>query len=156
MTSSPVVTDSWWQSNPTYLVRAGEGGARLVLRKKPPGKLLPGAHQIEREYRVIQALGGAGVAGPRTRALCEDTSVLGTSFYIMDYVPGTVYKDPSLPELEPQQRAAVYSGLSSTLAAIHSVDIEKAGIADYGKHEGYVERQASGGNCLYRPNVLCR
>uniref|UniRef100_A0A7M4F8L0 Acyl-CoA dehydrogenase family member 10 n=1 Tax=Crocodylus porosus TaxID=8502 RepID=A0A7M4F8L0_CROPO len=120
------------QSNPTYYVEYGDH--RLVLRKKPPGKLLPSAHAVEREYRVLRALAEAGVPVPRVLALCEDSSIIGTPFYLMEYCAGHVYKDPSLPGLEPSQRRAIYTAMNQVLAQIHSVDLKAAGLEDYGKH----------------------
>ncbi|XP_070619393.1 acyl-CoA dehydrogenase family member 10 isoform X2 [Erythrolamprus reginae] len=127
------------QSNPTYYIRFGDH--QLVLRKKPPGKLLPSAHAVEREYRVLKALRGAGLPVPKVLALCEDPRVIGTPFYLMEYSPGRIFKDPSLPELEPHQRAEVYRAMNSVLCQIHSVDITTAGLEDYGKHGNYVQRQ---------------
>jgi len=127
------------QSNPTYLVQMD--GRKLVLRKKPPGKLLPGAHAIEREFKVMNALGKQGVPVPPLHGLCEDDSIIGTPFYLMDYVAGKIYKDPSLPGLDAESRKKVYTAMNKTIAKIHSVDVTEAGIADYGKHEGYVARQ---------------
>uniref|UniRef100_A0A670ZRS5 Acyl-CoA dehydrogenase family member 10 n=1 Tax=Pseudonaja textilis TaxID=8673 RepID=A0A670ZRS5_PSETE len=120
------------QSNPTYYVRFGDH--QLVLRKKPPGKLLPSAHAVEREYRVLKALRDTGIPVPKVLALCEDSRVIGTPFYLMEYSPGRIFKDPSLPELEPHQRTEVYSAMNSVLCQIHSVDIQTVGLEDYGKH----------------------
>jgi len=114
---------------------------RYVLRKKPPGKLLPGAHAIEREFRIMEALGRHGVPVPTLLNLCEDSSIIGTPFYLMEYVDGKIYKDPGLPDLTPDDRERVYSAMNKTIAKIHSVDINEAGIADYGKHGDYVSRQ---------------
>lgn len=127
------------QSNPTYLVQLA--GKNFVVRKKPPGKLLPGAHSVEREFRIMEVLGRHGVPSPCMRGLCEDPSVLGTPFYVMDYVSGRIYKDPSLPGMSPDQRSKIYSAMGSTLSKIHSVDIQEAGIEDYGKQGDYVKRQ---------------
>uniref|UniRef100_A0A8D2KWK6 Acyl-CoA dehydrogenase family member 10 n=1 Tax=Varanus komodoensis TaxID=61221 RepID=A0A8D2KWK6_VARKO len=120
------------QSNPTYLLALR--GRQLVLRKKPPGKLLPSAHAVEREFRILKALAGAGVPVPKVWALCEDSSIIGTPFYLMDYCTGRIFKDPSLPELEPSQRGGIYSAMNRVLCQIHSVDIKAAGLEDYGKH----------------------
>src|SRR5262244_4352672 len=94
------------QSNPTYYLSAG--AREYVLRRKPPGKLLPSAHAVEREYRVISALAGTGVPVPRTYALCEDPSVIGTAFYIMEYVCGRILVDPRLPGVAIAERAPIY------------------------------------------------
>ncbi|XP_032085673.1 acyl-CoA dehydrogenase family member 10 isoform X2 [Thamnophis elegans] len=136
------------QSNPTYYVRFGDH--RLVLRKKPPGKLLPSAHAVEREYRVLKALRDTGIPVPKVLALCEDSSVIGTPFYLMEYSPGRIFKDPSLPELEPHQRKEVYRAMNGVLCQIHSVGIKAVGLEDYGKHGNYVQRQIQTWSKQYR------
>ena len=95
---------------------------------------MPGAHAVEREYRVMEALGRQGVPVPTLVTLCEDTDIIGTPFYVMEYCEGKIYKDPSLPGLNPEQRRKVYKAMNETIAKIHSVNVEEAGIADYGKH----------------------
>ncbi|TEA35977.1 hypothetical protein DBR06_SOUSAS810097 [Sousa chinensis] len=127
------------QSNPTYYIRLAKH--QLVLRKKPPGTLLPSAHAIEREFRIMKALANAGVPVPKVLDLCEDPRVIGTPFYLMEYCPGLIYKDPSLPGLEPSQRRAIYTAMNRVLCKIHSVDLKAAGLEDYGKHGDYVARQ---------------
>ncbi|XP_048641573.1 acyl-CoA dehydrogenase family member 10 isoform X1 [Marmota marmota marmota] len=127
------------QSNPTYYIRLPSH--QLVLRKKPPGTLLPSAHAIEREFRIMKALAKAGVPVPRVLDLCEDSSVIGTPFYLMEYCPGLIYKDPSLPGLEPSQRQAIYTAMNRVLCKIHSVDLQAAGLDDYGKQGDYLPRQ---------------
>ncbi|XP_078599605.1 acyl-CoA dehydrogenase family member 10-like isoform X1 [Branchiostoma floridae x Branchiostoma japonicum] len=129
------------QSNPTYYI--GYGDKKMVLRKKPPGKLLPSAHAVEREYRVMKAVKEAGVPIPALVALCEDDSVIGTPFYLMEYVSGRLLKDPSLPGMDAEERKEIYSAMNEVLSNIHSVDIRKAGLEDYGKHGNYVQRQIS-------------
>ena len=129
------------QSNPTYRITAGE--RQYILRRKPPGKLLPSAHAVDREYRVMQALEGTDVPVPRMVALCEDESVVGTAFYLMDYVRGRVLWDPTLPGMSPAQRAAHYDELNRVIAALHGVDFAAVGLADFGRHGGYVERQVA-------------
>ncbi|CAH1232537.1 ACAD10 [Branchiostoma lanceolatum] len=129
------------QSNPTYYI--GYGDKKMVLRKKPPGKLLPSAHAVEREYRVMKAVKEAGVPIPELVALCEDDSVIGTPFYLMEYVAGRLLKDPSLPGMDAEQRKEIYSAMNEVLYQIHSVDVRKAGLEDYGKHGNYVQRQIS-------------
>ncbi|XP_041348618.1 acyl-CoA dehydrogenase family member 10-like [Gigantopelta aegis] len=126
------------QSNPTYLIEYG--GKKIVLRKKPPGKLLPSAHAVDREYRVMKAVMEHGVPVPRTLAFCDDESVLGTPFYIMDYVPGRIFKNHALPGLEPAERSAIYSTMIDVLCKIHSVDIDDAGLSTFGKQGNYNER----------------
>jgi aminoglycoside phosphotransferase (APT) family kinase protein len=129
------------QSNPTYLLAAG--GQRYVLRRKPPGKLLPSAHAVDREYRVIRALAGSDVPVARALALCEDDAVIGTAFYVMEYVAGRVYWDPQLPELAREERAAVHDEINRVIAALHSVDFEAAGLGDYGRSGEYIARQVA-------------
>jgi aminoglycoside phosphotransferase (APT) family kinase protein len=127
------------QSNPTFLLTTHD--RRLVLRKKPPGKLLPSAHLIEREYRIIRALESSDVPVPRAHLLCEDASIIGTPFYVMEYVEGRIFSDPTLPDVTPEERGALYDEMNRTLAALHSVDWRAIGLEDFGKTEGYVRRQ---------------
>jgi aminoglycoside phosphotransferase (APT) family kinase protein len=127
------------QSNPTYHITAG--GREYVLRRKPPGKLLPSAHAVEREYRVITALAGTGVPVPRTYALCEDPGVLGTAFYIMDCVHGRVFRDPSAPGVSPVERAAIFADMNEVLARLHRVDRIAVGLGDFGRPGNYFARQ---------------
>ncbi|VXC69130.1 Aminoglycoside phosphotransferase (APT) family kinase protein [Oceanicaulis sp. 350] len=126
------------QSNPTYKLETPK--ARFVLRRKPPGKLLPSAHAVDREYRVMKALGEQGFPAPHMFGLCEDDSVIGTAFYIMDFVEGRIFWDPYLPDLKPEDRAAIYDASNATLAHLHSIDHEAAGLGDYGKPGNYFER----------------
>lgn len=130
------------QSNPTYWV--GMNDVALVVRKKPPGDLLPSAHAVEREYRIMKALASTEVPVPEALGLCEDASVIGTPFFVMRFVPGTIFWDPTLPELPSNAaRAKVYEEYIRALAALHSVDYAspKVGLGDYGKVGGYVARQ---------------
>jgi len=128
------------QSNPTYRLEAG--GTRYVLRKKPPGKLLPSAHLVEREYRVMKALSGTDVPVPKMHLLCEDDTVLGTTFFVMEYVEGRVLPDPSIADASsPDERRATYDSLCDTLATLHNVDYEAIGLGDFGKPAHYVPRQ---------------
>ncbi len=127
------------QSNPTYHLTAA--GREYVLRRKPPGKLLPSAHLVEREYRIISALGQTGVPVPRAHALCEDPSVLGTAFYIMEYVPGRVLRDPRLPGLAPDERGAIYNDMIDVLARLHRVEWQALGLSDFGRPGNYFVRQ---------------
>lgn len=136
------------QSNPTYWVgvEGVAGGApgeiELVVRKKPPGDLLPSAHAVEREYRIMKALQGTGVPVPHALGLCDDASVIGTPFFVMKYVNGRIFWDPTVPELATNAaRAAVYREYVDALAALHAVDYAKVGLGDYGKVGGYVGRQ---------------
>ncbi len=127
------------QSNPTFLLSTPAG--RYVLRKQPPGKLLPSAHAIDREYRVQSALKGSPVPVVTMRLFCEDASIVGTPFYLMDYIPGRVFVKPELPELNNLQRKAAYRVFAETLAALHDVDFREIGLSDYGRTEGYAARQ---------------
>jgi aminoglycoside phosphotransferase (APT) family kinase protein len=136
------------QSNPTYLVE--RGGERFVLRKKPPGKLLPSAHQVDREHRVMTALRESDVPVPETIALCEDDAVLGTPFFVMRHVPGRVITDQRLPGFTPDQRRALYDDAARVLAALHRIDPESVGLGDYGRPGNYYERQVSRWSRQYR------
>lgn len=127
------------QSNPTFLIQAGK--QRYVLRKKPPGKLLPSAHQVEREYRVMKALQSTDVPVPTMRLLCEDDSIIGTAFYIMDFVDGRVLEHPTLPNTAKEERWAIYEAMADTLAKLHRVDWQTVGLGDYGRPDQYVQRQ---------------
>ena len=115
------------QSNPTYLLHTPERD--YVLRKKPPGQLLPSAHQVDREYRVMTALHESGIPVPRTRLLCADESILGTSFFVMDCVDGRVFRQPHLPGVSPEERAVMYDDMAAVLARLHAVDVAAAGLA---------------------------
>jgi aminoglycoside phosphotransferase (APT) family kinase protein len=136
------------QSNPTYRLEAGSH--RWVLRRKPPGVLLASAHAVEREYRVMAALAGTGVPVPRMHALCEDASVIGSTFVVMEFVDGRVFADPALPGVPRDERAAVYAAMARTLAAIHRVDVAAAGLADHGKPQRYLARQIERWTRQYR------
>jgi aminoglycoside phosphotransferase (APT) family kinase protein len=129
------------QSNPTFLIQAQ--GRAWVMRKKPPGVLLPSAHQVEREYQVMKALAGTDVPVPRMVHLCEDASIVGTAFYIMEGLEGRVFRDVTLPELSPGQRGKIYEAMGKTLAALHRVDWRAVGLEGFGKPTGYVSRQVS-------------
>jgi aminoglycoside phosphotransferase (APT) family kinase protein len=136
------------QSNPTFLLRTPE--RRYVLRRKPPGKLLPSAHAVDREYRVISALHGAGIPVARTYALCQDDGVIGTAFYIMEYVEGRVLWDGSLPGMQREERRAIYDELNRVIAALHQVDYIAVGLGDFGKPGNYLERQIARWSKQYR------
>jgi aminoglycoside phosphotransferase (APT) family kinase protein len=136
------------QSNPTYRLRAG--GRRYVMRRKPPGTLLPSAHAVDREYRVITALAATDVPVARTYALCTDESVIGTMFYVMDYVEGRVLWDPQLPGMTPAQRAAIFDEMSRVIAALHRVDYRAIGLGTYGKPGNYFARQIDRWTRQYR------
>jgi aminoglycoside phosphotransferase (APT) family kinase protein len=136
------------QSNPTFRLTSGE--RRYVLRRKPAGVLLPSAHAIEREYRVISALAGTDVPVARAHVLCEDSEVIGSPFYLMDFVEGRVFWDPTLPGLEPAQRQAIYDELNRVIAALHRVDPASVGLSDYGKPGDYIKRQVERWTRQYR------
>ena len=127
------------QSNPTFLIQTPT--KKFVLRKKPPGKLLPSAHLVEREYRILRALPGTDVPVPAARLLCEDPAIIGTSFYVMDHVEGRVITGVTLPQLTPTERASVYDDYARIGAALHAVDFRAVGLSDFGKPEGYIARQ---------------
>lgn len=127
------------QSNPTFRLEAS--GRRFVLRKQPPGQLLPSAHQVDREYRVMRALQGSAVPVPRMYASCEDPGVIGTKFYVMEWVDGRLFTETRLPDLEPAERRSVYLDLAQVLASLHNVDPETVGLADFGRPGNYYERQ---------------
>ena len=123
------------QSNPTFQLRTEAGD--YVLRKQPPGELLPSAHQVDREYRVMHALGQTDVPVPRMIALCEDNSIIGTKFYVMEKVEGRVFTDLLLAELPEDERSAVYLDLVSVLARLHGADHEAIGLGEFGRPGNY-------------------
>lgn len=127
------------QSNPTFRIKVGERS--YVLRKKPAGPLAVSAHAIDREYRVMQALQGTGVPVPRMLAYCEEKGILGTPFYVMEFLEGRVLMDPSLPGMKPDERGAIYREMGSVIAALHSVNYAAVGLEDYGKPGNYFARQ---------------
>lgn len=136
------------QSNPTYYLTTGR--REYVLRRKPPGKLLPSAHAVDREYRVITALAGTRVPVPRTYALCEDAGVIGTPFYVMQFVRGRVVSDPRLPEQSAAERAAIYDAMTEVLARLHTVDWRAIGLEEFGKPGNYFARQIHRWSSQYR------
>ena len=136
------------QSNPTYLLDAGSG--RYVLRRKPPGKLLKSAHAVDREFRVISALYATGYPVPRPLVLCEDDEVIGTTFFVMEFVEGRIFWDLDLPGLEPADRTAIYDHVNETIANLHSCDFAAIGLEDYGKPGNYFARQISRWSGQYR------
>ena len=140
------------QSNPTYRVTAGEH--RWVLRRKPPGVLLASAHAIEREYRVMAALVGTAVPVPRMHALCEDAAVIGSPFYVMDFIDGRVFADPALPDLTSDERGAIYAEMNRVIAALHGVDLQATGLADYGRPQNYLTRQIDRWTRQYRASEM--
>jgi aminoglycoside phosphotransferase (APT) family kinase protein len=129
------------QSNPTYRVEAASG--TYVLRRKPPGPVLKSAHAVDREFRVISALANTDVPVPGAIHLCTDDTVIGSIFYLMGFVAGRTFWDAALPEVAREERPGIYDSMITTLAALHSVDINEAGLADYGKPGNYFDRQIS-------------
>jgi aminoglycoside phosphotransferase (APT) family kinase protein len=129
------------QSNPTYFVTFDN--RRLVLRKQPPGKLLPSAHAVDREHRIMSALAPTGVPVPPTVLFCADANVIGTPFYVMERVDGRIFHDCKLPGVSKDERRAMYRAMAETLAALHAVDHAAAGLGDYGKPGNYFARQVS-------------
>ena len=136
------------QSNPTFALDVK--GKKYVLRKKPPGILLKSAHAVDREYRVISAIQDSGVPVPKTYLLCEDDEVIGTPFYVMEYVEGRVTQDAAMPSFSPEARAAIYSQFIEIIAAMHSVDLEASGLSDFGRPGNYYSRQISRWTKQYR------
>jgi len=136
------------QSNPTFLLSTPAHD--YVLRRKPPGTLLKSAHAVDREFRVQRALADSQVPVARMHLLCEDESVIGSMFYVMDHVPGRNFNDPTLPELTPAERGAVVDEMNGVLAALHEVDIDAVGLSDYGPPGNYFERQVGRWSKQYR------
>ena len=138
------------QSNPTFLLRSA--GQRYVLRSKPApaAKLLPSAHAIEREFKVIAALAGTGVPVPQVHALCEDEGVIGRAFFIMECMEGRVFWDPVLPGMSSAERSGIYDDMNRILATLHSVDYSARGLAGFGRPGGYLARQIARWSKQYR------
>jgi aminoglycoside phosphotransferase (APT) family kinase protein len=136
------------QSNPTYLLETP--GRRYVLRRKPPGKLLPSAHAVDREYRVISALRTQSFPVAEPLVYCADESVAGTAFYVMGFVDGRVFWEPQMPGSNPTERAAVYDSMNATISHLHGLDPGKIGLGDFGKGENYVGRQVERWSKQYR------
>lgn len=136
------------QSNPTFMLSAASG--KYVLRRKPSGELLKSAHAVDREFTVMSALANTDVPVAKAYHLCKDDSVIGSMFYVMEYIDGRVMWDPALPDETPAGRAAIYTEMNRVLAALHSVDIEAAGLSDYGRPGNYFERQVSRWSTQYR------
>lgn len=140
------------QSNPTF--RLESGGRHYVLRKQPPGELVPSAHQVDREFRVMKALEDSPVPVPKMLALCNDPQVIGTRFYVMEWVAGRVFADLRLPGLQPAERRAIYLDLARVLAKLHQVDPEQGGLADFGRPGNYYERQIARWSRQYQASKL--
>ena len=140
------------QSNPTYRL-TDAAGAGYVLRKKPAGRLLPSAHAVEREYRVMKALEASEVPVARMHCLCEDVSIIGTAFYVMEYVEGRIFWDPALPELGPVERAGVYDDMNRVVAALHRIDPAAVGLAEFGRPGNFMARQIERWTRQYRASA---
>jgi aminoglycoside phosphotransferase (APT) family kinase protein len=140
------------QSNPTYRLDTPSGRA-FVLRRKPPGKLLPGAHAVDREARVMSALGRQGFPVPRIHGLCEDEKVIGTPFFVMDLVEGRIVWEATFPGLSPAERAAHFDAMNATIARLHGFDPNEIGLGDYGRATGFVERQVARWSQQYEGDV---
>ena len=129
------------QSNPTFLIESSSGS--YVMRKKPPGELLPSAHAVDREFKVISALADTRVPVAKTHVLCEDDSVIGQMFYVMDYVSGRVLTERGFPGLDPEERTAMYHSMADVFGAFHAVDYNAVGLEKFGRPSGYVARQVA-------------
>jgi aminoglycoside phosphotransferase (APT) family kinase protein len=136
------------QSNPTF--RLATPARDYVLRRKPPGALLPSAHAVEREFRVMRALAGSSVPVPRCHALCEDAGVIGSVFFVMDFVAGRNFQQPADPRLSPAERAAIFEAMNATLAALHAIDPQAVGLGDFGRPGHYIARQVARWSKQYR------
>ncbi|WP_226635270.1 phosphotransferase [Novosphingobium profundi] len=139
------------QSNPTYLLTTP--GARYVLRRKPPGQLLKGAHAIEREARVMAALGSTGFPVPQVHAICTDDAVIGTWFFVMDMVEGRIFWDATFPDVPRAERAAYFDAMNQVLAGLHQLDYARLGLCDYGKPGNYFARQIGRWSKQYRADT---
>jgi aminoglycoside phosphotransferase (APT) family kinase protein len=136
------------QSNPTFRLRAGSGD--YVLRRKPPGPLLPSAHAVDREFRVMRALAQTAVPVPQVHALCEDDSITGSAFYIMEHLDGRIFWDQRLPGIDPQERHAMFLSMNQVIADLHSVDYAALGLEDFGRPGNYMARQVARWSRQYR------
>jgi aminoglycoside phosphotransferase (APT) family kinase protein len=136
------------QSNPTYFLETPQ--RCFVLRRKPPGKLLPSAHAVDREFRVISALHRQGFPVPEPVAYCDDTEIVGTAFLVMGFVEGRIFWEPHLPASHPAERAAIYDAANATIARLHGFDPAAIGLADFGRGENYVARQVERWSKQYR------
>ena len=140
------------QSNPTY--RISTPGARYVLRRKPPGELAPGAHAVDREARVMQALKGTGFPVPQVHSLCMDEAVIGSQFYVMEFVEGRIFWNSRFESVEPDERRTYFDAMNATLARLHMLDPEQIGLGDYGKPGNFFARQISRWSRQYRADDL--
>ena len=136
------------QSNPTYLLTTPQ--QQYVLRRKPPGKLLASAHAVDREFKVLSALHGQGFPVARPHVYCDDESVIGTPFYVMGFMDGRSFWDPTVPQVDSSERGAIYDAMNATIARLHAFDPAAIGLGDFGKAEGYVARQVKRWSEQYR------
>ncbi|MDG1800115.1 MAG: phosphotransferase family protein, partial [Luminiphilus sp.] len=136
------------QSNPTFKLTAGD--RQYVLRRKPQGTLLASAHAVDREFKVLSALSSTNVPVPVPVALCEDETIIGSMFYVMEYLEGRIFWDPALPEVNDADRGEIYDQMNQVLADMHNVDIHAVGLSDYGKPGNYFERQIGRWTKQYR------
>jgi aminoglycoside phosphotransferase (APT) family kinase protein len=137
------------QSNPTFVISL-DGEKRYVLRKKPAGPLLPSAHAVDREYRVMKALAGTDVPVPRMLCLCEDESIIGTMFFVMDFAAGRSFWDPALPGIDAAERTQIYTELNRVIAALHGIEYQSLGLSEFGKPGNYFGRQIARWSKQYR------
>jgi aminoglycoside phosphotransferase (APT) family kinase protein len=142
------------QSNPTYRLRASSGD--YVLRRKPPGPLLPSAHAVDREFRVMRALAKTAVPVPRVYALCEDDTITGSAFYVMDHLDGRIFWDQRLPEIDHDERAAMFWSINQVIADLHSVDYVSVGLHDFGRPGNYMGRQVARWSRQYRASETAK
>jgi aminoglycoside phosphotransferase (APT) family kinase protein len=140
------------QSNPTY--RLSTPAAKYVLRKKPPGVLLPSAHAVDREFRIISALHAVGFPVPRPYKLEDDESVLGTAFYVVEFLDGRLFWEVDLPGVSPADRTAIYNSMNETLAKLHSLDPQAIGLGDFGRPGNYLQRQFDRWSKQYRASEM--
>src|SRR5215218_6647001 len=137
------------QSNPSYRLDTASGA--YVLRRKPSGPLLPSAHAVDREFRVMRALADTPVPVPRVHALCEDTGVIGSAFYVMEFLDGRIFWDQRLPEIaSPEERGAMFDSMNAVIAALHNVDYGAVGLGDFGRPGNYMGRQIARWSRQYR------
>ena len=139
------------QSNPTWRVDTATG--QYVVRCKPAGETVASAHAIDREYRVIRALGPTVVPVPEPVGYCDDPAVFGSEFYVMRYLEGRIHWDPRLPSMSPEERSRVFDAMNAVIAAIHTVDVAAVGLDDYGRHGAYLQRQISRWSAQYRQSA---
>lgn len=139
------------QSNPTFKLTSDSG--TYVLRRKPLGPILPSAHAVEREFRILESLHGTAVPVPPVHALCEDPDIVGSSFYVMDFVPGRIFLDVSMPGVTAHERHALFDSMNQTIASLHALRPEQVGLQDFGRPENYLQRQVTRWTRQYRASI---